>query len=165
MSRPRTIPDKVIFAAISHLIAESGEKAVAFSTVARVTGLAAPSLVQRYGSLPQMIHAAQLGEWDQLDEAASAALAEVTAADRGVQAYLKALSPGPSAALMAASRRNPDLAARAARWHAQVQDALEGLTGEKARAAMLLALWSSQALWDGVTPRAFKMKDAIKRLG
>ena len=50
MSRPRLIPDAEIFAAILRQIAAAGEKSVAFSTIARATGLAAPSLVQRYGS-------------------------------------------------------------------------------------------------------------------
>ena len=50
MARPRTIPDPEIFAAIRALLAQGGDKAVAFSSVARATGLAAPTLVQRYGS-------------------------------------------------------------------------------------------------------------------
>lgn len=164
MPRPRTIPDSTIFAAILHLIEQGGERSVAFSTVAQTTGLAAPSLVQRYGSLPQMIKAAMVGEWLRLDGVLTAALAEVKSADKGTQALLKALSPGPSAALLAASRRDAELAGRAAAWRAAVEKALVDLTEDPDRAAMILALWSGQSLWEGLTPRSFRLKDALKRL-
>ena len=58
MARPRTLPDSDVFAAILLMIASEGEKSVAFSAVARATGLAGASLVQRYGPLPQMVEAA-----------------------------------------------------------------------------------------------------------
>lgn len=165
MPRPRTIPDSTIFAAIIRLIEEGGERSVAFSTVARATGLAAPSLVQRYGALPQMIRAAFLGEWDRLGQIAAAAQAEVAATGKGSSALLKALSPGPGPALLAASRRDPELAARAMAWRAGVEAALVGLSEEEDRASILVALWSGQTLWEGLAPRGFKLKDAIRRLG
>ena len=119
MSRPRTIPDADIFAAILRLIAEGGEKSVAFSTVARATGLAAPSLVQRYGALPQMVHAALIGEWDRLDAVMTTAVSTSSSPAKGPQVLLKALSPGPSPALLAASLRDATLRDRASQWRQQ----------------------------------------------
>lgn len=164
MARPRTIPDSVIFAAILRLIAEGGEKAVAFSSVARATGLAAPSLVQRYGALPEMIHAALLGEWDRLDLAATAAVTEVVSAAKGPQALLKALSPAPGAALMAATARDAKLRDRARAWRARIEAVLAGRHGDAEAAAMLFALWQGQSQWDSLGDKGFKLKDAIKRL-
>lgn len=164
MSRPRTIPDAEIFAAILRLIAAEGEKAVAFSTVARLTGLAAPSLVQRYGSLAGMIRAAYLAEWDRLDAQTEAALAEVDRSGKGTQALLKALGAETSAALLAASRRDADLAGRAADWREKVEAALTARVKHAEAAAMLFAAWQGQLLWGGAGEKGFKMKDAIKRL-
>ena len=160
MSRPRTIPDAVIYAAILRLIAEGGEKAVAFSTVSRATGLAAPSLVQRYGALPDMVHVALLGEWDRLDGVIAAAIAT----PKGPLALLKALSPPPSAALLAASLRHARLRDRASAWRMQVVAALiAGQVGSD-QAAMLFAAWIGLGSLEGFGDKGFKLKDLVRML-
>ena len=165
MSRPRTIPDQDIFAAILRLIAEGGEKAVAFSSVARATGLSAPSLVQRYGALPDMIRAALLGEWDRIDGVTTLAIAEMSASAKGPQGLLKALSPAPGPAVLAASARDARLRDRARIWRHRVETALAQHGGDTEAAAMLFATWQGQSFWDGISDKGFKLKDAIKRLG
>lgn len=164
MSRPRTIPDIAIYAAILRLVAEGGEKAVAFSTVSRATGLAAPSLVQRYGSLPAMVHVALLGEWDRLDQSAAAAIANTSTAAKGSLTLLKALSPAPSAALLAASLRDAKLRDRASRWRTQVMVALTERQGDGDQAAMLFAAWIGLGTWEGFGDKPFKLKDLVKLL-
>ena len=164
MTRPRSIPDADIFAAILHVMTTDGEKSVAFSTIARMTGLAAPSLVQRYGGLQTMVRSALLWEWDRLDALAKTAIAELTAADKSPQALLKALTPGPTAALLAASRRSAALRDRATLWRSNVEQALAAKLGTAA-AALLFAAWQGQALWQTNADKGFKLKDAIKRLG
>jgi hypothetical protein len=164
MSRPRTIPDADIFAAILRLIAEGGEKSVAFSTVARATGLAAPSLVQRYGALPQMVQAALIGEWDRLDATTAAAIAANAITGKGPQALLKALSPAPSPALLAASLRDTKLRDRASQWRGQVVTALGAQKGDADAAAMIFAAWIGQSLWEGYGDKGFKLKDLIKQI-
>ena len=165
MSRPRLIPDAEIFAAILRQIAAGGEKSVAFSAIARATGLAAPSLVQRYGALSDMVQAAWLAEWDRLDALADTALAEVDAAGKGPQALLKSLGPETSAALLAASQRDAALRDRAAHWRNKVEAALAARLRDAEAAAMLFAAWQGQLLWQGAGDKGFKLKDAIKRLG
>jgi len=164
MSRPRTIPDTTIYAAILRLIAEGGEKAVAFSTVSRATGLAAPSLVQRYGSLPAMVHVALMGEWDRLDHMAAAAIANTLTAPKGALALLKALSPAPSPALLAASLRDAKLRDRASHWRAQAIAALTARQGDAEQAAMLFAAWIGLGSWEGFGDKPFKLKDLVKLL-
>ncbi len=164
MSRPRTIPDADVFAAILRLIAEGGEKSVAFSSVARATGLSAPSLVQRYGALPDMVQAALVGEWDRIDGLTSAAVADSASATKGPQALLKALSVTPGPAVLAASARNAKLRERARTWRLRVEAALASHTSDKEAATLLFAAWQGQSLWDGVSDKSFKLKDAIKRL-
>ena len=164
MSRPRTIPDSVVFAAILRLIAEGGEKSVAFSSVARATGLSAPSLVQRYGALPEMVRAALVGEWDRLDALTAEAIADTATQAKGPQGLLKALSTGPSAALLAATARDATLRDRARAWHQKVEAALADRNGDREAAALLFAAWQGQVLWEGFSDKGFKLKDAIKRL-
>ncbi len=164
MSRPRTIPDSTIFAAILRLIAEGGEKAVAFSSVARASGLSAPSLVQRYGALPEMTRAALNGEWSRISALTAEAIAGMPATPKGRQALLKSLSPAPSPALLAASLRDAKLRDRARAWRAQVQTALAQHGGTPEACAMLFAAWQGQSIWDNIGDKSFKLKDAIKRL-
>lgn len=165
MSRPRTIPDEFIFATILRLIVEHGEKSVAFSTVARATGLSAPSLVQRYGALPQMVHAALVGEWDRLDAATTTAIASSSSASKGPQVLLKALSPAPSPALVAASLRDAVLRHRASIWRQHVVVELGQRLGDADLASMVFAAWIGQGLWEGYGDKGFKLKDLLKNLG
>jgi DNA-binding transcriptional regulator YbjK len=169
MARPRTLPDSQVFSAILQLIAAEGEKAVAFSAVARATGLAGASLVQRYGALSAMVEAALAWGWDQLDALATAVEAEVVAADKGPQALLKALSERsaslPMAALLAASMRHARLRLRASEWRARIEGLLTARLHDADRAAMLFAAWQGQILWEGTGDKGFKLKDALKRLG
>ena len=163
MARPRTLPDSEVFAAILRILAAEGEKAVVFAAVARATGLAGASLVQRYGSAPAMLEAALGWGWDRLDTLAEEA-AEQTP-DKGAQGFLKALAERiaalPVLPLLTASQRNARLRARVASWRGRVEGLLAARLQDADRAAMLFATWQGQALWGG----GFRLKDAIKRLG
>lgn len=168
MARPRTLPDSQVFSAILQLIAAEGEKAVAFSSVSRATGLAGASLVQRYGGLPAMVEAALAWGWDILDDLASEVESEVVANDKGPQALLKALTERsaslPMAALLAGSLRHARLRLRAAEWRARVEGLLTARLHDAERAAMVFSAWQGQILWEGTGEKGFKLKDALKRL-
>ncbi|MGL4236537.1 transcriptional regulator [Tabrizicola sp.] len=165
MPRTRTIPDDRIFAAIRALMDQGGDKAVSFGSVSAATGLAPPTLVQRYGSRDGMVRAARSAAWDALDARTAQAIAAT--ADKGPQGLLKAIGPVDAAAL-AADLRDPDLALRAAGWRATVESALAQRlgTGAKAKeaAALLFAAWQGQSLWARAGESGFRLKDAVKRL-
>lgn len=165
MPRSKTIPDTRIFAAIRTLLDQGGEKAVSFATVAAATGLAPPTLVQRYGSRDGMVRTARLSEWERLQALTAEAI--LATEDKGPQALLKALGPlDPE--MLAAAARDPDLAQCAASWRAQVEAALSLRlgTGAKARetASLLFAAWQGQALWSVTGAASVKLKDLVKRL-
>ena len=165
MPRTRTVPDDQVFAAIQRLLDQGGDKAVSFGSVAATTGLAPPTLVQRYQSRDGMVRAARLAFWDALEHRTVEAIA--TTADKGPQGLLKAIGPVDAAAI-ATDLRSPDLAARAAGWRAAVEAALAQRLGNtpKAResAALLFAAWQGQCLWAAAGEPAFRLKDAVKRL-
>jgi hypothetical protein len=165
MPRTRVIPDDQVYAIIQRMLDDGGDKAVSFGTVSTATGLAPPTLVQRYGSRHGMVRAARLAAWDAQDQRLAAAIAQT--AGKGPQGLLKALGP-VNAAAIALDLRDPELAARATGWRIAVETALaERLgSGSKAResAAVLFAAWQGQALWSGAGDTVFRLKDAVKRL-
>lgn len=164
MARPRLVPDDRIFAALRHILSNEGEKAVSFASIARVTGLAGATLVQRYGSRDGMIRAALAAGWDEL-EARTKAAAET--ADTA-QALLKALGSeamgAGDLALLAIEFRDAALRARAEAWRIQVETALQRHLKDTEAAAMLFAAWQGQMLWQMAGGKGFRLKDAAKRL-
>ena len=168
MARPRTIPDPEIFLIIRRLLAEGGDKAVAFSSVARASGLAAPTLVQRYGTRDGMLRAALMAAWDTLDAQTGTAMAEAPLGAKGALSLLKALGDRADLAVLAVDLRDRALRNRAAAWRGRIEHALSthlggGAKGQQA-AAILFAAWQGQALWQAAGGRGFRLKDAIKRL-
>lgn len=165
MSRNRTIPDSQIFTAVQTLLDHGGVKAVTFGTVAAATGLAASTLVQRYGSLAGMLRATRVAAWETLETRTTAAIAETS--DKGVPALLKALGAVDVHGL-ASDLRDPALATPALAWRARLEAALADRLGggQKAReaASLLFAAWQGQALWGRDGDSGFRLKDAVKRL-
>ena len=166
MPRPRTIPDDTVFAEVLRLLAQGGDKAVSFASVARATGLAAPSLVQRYGARDAMLRTALTAAWDALDRHTESA----TATADSPLALLKALGTGPTdLSRLAAGFRDAALRARAGAWRTRVETALARLMGggQKAHdaAQVLFAAWQGRLLWQDVGTKAIRLKDLVKRLG
>ncbi|MDZ7910016.1 MAG: TetR family transcriptional regulator [Gemmobacter sp.] len=172
MPRKKLIPDLAVFAAIRQLLAQGGEKSVSFSTVAQATGLAPPTLVQRFGSRDAMLHHALSAAWTELEATTRAAEEQAPLNAKGAQAFLKALgADAPETAdltLLAADFRDPLLRARAEAWRAQVESALALRLGGGAKgretAALLFAAWQGQLLWQMAGGKGFRLKDALKRL-
>ncbi|MFN4131025.1 MAG: transcriptional regulator [Paracoccaceae bacterium] len=172
MSRTKLIPDSLIFRTIRAMMVQSGERAASFGAVSRVSGLAAPTLVQRYGSQEGMVRAALLDGWDALDRATDTAEGESDLSVKGAQMLVKALSAdtGDAAVLPLLVRHleDPTLRLRAIAWRIRVEQALTvrlggGAKGREA-AALLFATWQGQMLWQAAGERGFKLKDAVKRL-
>lgn len=164
MPRTRTVPDAQVFAVIQRLLAEGGDKAVSFGSVAKATGLSPPTLVQRYANREGMVRAARLAAWEALEHRTAEAIAGT--ADKGPQGLLKAIGPVDPCAF-AADLRDAELSKRANGWRMGVETALTLRLGggPKAResAALLFAAWQGQALWSSGDP-GFRLKDAVKRL-
>lgn len=172
MGRTKTVSDADVFQVIRHLLAEGGEKAVAFASVARATGLAGPTLVQRYGSRAGMVRAAHLAAWDMLDAATATAVAQSDLSPKGAQTLLKALAEGQTAsvgiALLCLDLRDAVLRQRAKAWRHSVEITLGlqlgGASKGREAAALLFAAWQGQLLWNGAGGKGFKIKEAIKAL-
>jgi AcrR family transcriptional regulator len=159
MARPRIIPDSEVFATIRALLEQGGEKAVGFGPVARATGLAAPTLVQRYGSQRAMVEAALLAAWDVLDLALVTAEAEAPHGPKGASALLKMLDTTQLPPITSAALRD-----RATAWRRRVEAALAHRLGSAEAAAMLFAAWQGRAAWAGMGSKGFALKDLIRKV-
>lgn len=165
MSRPKLIPDAEVYATVFRLLQDGGDKAVAFASVGRSCGLAASTLVQRFGSREAMVQAALNRQWQQAE--AALARAECTRTPKGAQQLLKVLPD--VVPLVVLCLRYPALRGRAEAWRASVLLQLTVCLGGGAKAAeaaaMLFSVWQGQALWKDAGDKGFRLKDVVRRLG
>ncbi len=170
MPRPKTVPDLDVQSAIAALYTLGGDKAVTFATVAARTGLAPPTLVQRYRSRDAMLEWALLGAWDAVAAVTKDALTVLD--EKGSAAFLKAISTAVSGSFsmahLVAEQRSPALRERAEDWRARIENALAQSIGSsrdaRAVAAITFAAWQGQLLWEATGGKGFKIKDAIRRM-
>ena len=170
MGRTKVIPDAEIYQLIRDLLAQGGDKAVAFSSVGRACGLAPATLVQRYGTRDGMVRKALLEAWDNLDALIADLHETCEISVKGAIQILKGLSADSSAtdaSLRAVDLRDPGTRARAIAWRESVEYALAARIGGQSKgrqpAALLFAAWQGQTMWQSAGNERLKLKDAVKR--
>jgi AcrR family transcriptional regulator len=135
MPRQRTIPDQDLLDGALVVVRAAGPEALTFAAVATETGLAASTLVQRFGTKAGLLRAALLRAWDLLDERTTAATATAGSGPDGVVELLVGLSGSYDAhdfadqlRVLREDLRDPVLRERGRRWLAllarEVQDRL-----------------------------------------
>lgn len=156
MARPRTVTDEAILDATALVMGQAGRTGTTFASVAATTGLSPATLVQRYGTKDELIRAALLRAWDQLDASTIVAdeLAPVDA--EGAVVLLVAMS-GDEAdqerfadglLLLHEDMRDPVPRARGAAWGEMLAHILgRRLSTEPAEQRRLGRLMASQ--WQG----------------
>jgi AcrR family transcriptional regulator len=90
--RPRTIADLDLLDAALGLIHDQGPASLTFASLARATGLAPATLVQRFGSKDGLLEAALLHAWDALDASTTSADAQFAVTPQGAIDLLVSLS-------------------------------------------------------------------------
>lgn len=130
-------------------------ESITFSAVARESGLAPATLVQRFGRKDVMVEAALQLAWDELEKLTDDAHQRCTPDRDGAVDLLVSLSSNDSAdphgeglLLLREDFTNPRLRERGVRWRRQLTDALASrLGGGKVDADELARLMSNQ--WQG----------------
>ena len=84
MPRKRTISDEALLDHALKVLHEAGPDGLTFGAVAKQSGLAASTIVQRFGSNPRLLHAALLRAWDRLDDDTAAAVGAAGPGAEGV---------------------------------------------------------------------------------
>ena len=165
MARPRSLTDASLLDAALVIIARSGPDSLTFAALAAAAGLAAPTLVQRFGSKPALVKAALLHAWDGLDARTEQAVAATEPTPDGAVALLVALTGeavdgdahADSLMILREDFRDDDLRARGHRWGQRLQAAIAprmaGPGGNAAAAEEtareLIILWQGAILWWG----------------
>lgn len=156
MSRGKTISDARLLDSLMAAMMEHGPSDLSFAKAAAAAGLAAATLVQRFGSRAGMVEAILLRAWDRLDAETAAADAEASPDPDGAIELLLRLTNSSAAEydfadgllLLREDIRNPVLRARGADWGARLADALgRRLTDDPTRATRLG--WQMASLWQG----------------
>lgn len=169
MARSKSIPDVDVLNLVLARLLMEGDKAVSFASVAAISGLAPPTLVQRYGSRDAMVKAAVSAGWDKLDAATLAASDEAFVSAKGAQAMLKDIAASVDIpALLAASHRDNDLISRASKWRSELEaalrDRLGGGTKGREAGALIFAAWQGRLLWDTAGGKSFRLGEVLRRL-
>lgn len=151
MSRKRTIPDEALLDAALDLVHAEGPAALTFGALARRTGLAASTLVQRFATRPALLRATLERAWDHLDERTAAADAAADAGPSGVRALLGALTgayPADDASgyadqllLLREDLRDQVLRARGDAWIGALTAAVERRLGGAPVGSLVVAHW------------------------
>lgn len=132
MPRHRTVSDEDLLSAAFHIVQLSGPAALSFGSLASEIGLAASTIVQRFGSKAALLRAALALAWDRLDDATASATSAAAVDSSGVVDLLVALSGQYDAhdfadqlLVLREDLRDPVLRARGEAWIGDLVRAIE----------------------------------------
>ncbi|PRH87232.1 TetR family transcriptional regulator [Labrys okinawensis] len=165
MTRPKTLPDQTVLEAALQLLHTKGPEALTFAGLAQACGLAAATLVQRFGSKAQLKQAALLHAWDRLDEKTSQLAAGIDRTPAGAVDLLVALSSDYGAIesyaegllILREDLRDPLLRARGARWRDTLVGVLDTCLAEQGGrrqglGQLMASQWQGSLAWWGFEP-------------
>lgn len=171
MPRKRTISDAAVLDAALEIVHRSGPDALSFGTLAARTGLAASTLVQRFGTKPAMLQAALARAWDALEQRTAEADAAAGPGRAGAVDLLASLTgqydadrPGDDhfadqLLVLREDLRDPVLRRRGERWLGHLAEAVARRVGDPTVGPIVVAYW--QGL---VTVWAFTRAEPITTL-
>lgn len=168
MPRKRTIADEVLLDHALAIVREVGPDGLTFGAVAERAGLAASTIVQRFGAKPALLRAALLRAWDRLEADTDAAIAATGRGAKGVVELLVRLSGQYQAhdyadqlRVLREDLRDPVLTERGRAWLAVLAEAIEarvpGVPG-----MLVLAQWQGTlTVWSFT--REAPIEDMVRR--
>jgi AcrR family transcriptional regulator len=141
--RPRSITDQDLLDAALVVVHTAGPDALTFAAAAQQCGLAASTIVQRFGTKAGLLRAALLRAWDLLDEQTEQAAAAAGPGRAGVVDLLLRLSGSYDAhdfadqlRVLREDLRDPLLRERGQRWLARLAGEVERRLGPDAAAGL-----------------------------
>lgn len=156
MSRGKTISTGELLDRLLAAVMEHGPAGLSFAKASEAAGLAAATLVQRFGTRDGMVEAILLRAWDLLDEETAAADAAASQDPAGAIDLLLRLTNSGAAEydftdgllLLREDIRNPVLRARGAAWGVRLAEALGRRLCDDADRGNQLG-WQMASLWQG----------------
>ncbi|HEV7434697.1 MAG TPA: TetR/AcrR family transcriptional regulator [Pseudorhizobium sp.] len=178
MTRRKKISNEQVLDALFELMMKTGPDGLTFARAAQASGLAAATLVQRYGNREGMVEAILLQAWDRLDAETKAADDEEELSPEGAIKLLLRLLPPDTAErdatdgllLLREDVRNPRLRERGAAWGRALVSALGRRLSADPHEADLLgrqmaALWQGTHIWwafDQTVPADRAIRQALE---
>jgi AcrR family transcriptional regulator len=175
MARPKLISDDGVLDAALVLFAHEGDRGVSFGMVAKATGLAPATLVQRFVSREALYSSMILRGWSAVMQIFARCEADMLPNGQNGVAFLKALRLGletapapPIGPLLMASFANPALRVLASDFRRAVEGSLEhrierGPSQAAEFAAALFAAWQGRMLWKGTEGGDFRLRSIVKK--
>jgi AcrR family transcriptional regulator len=161
VSRPRTIADPDLLDAALGLMHDRGPASLTFAAMAKASGLAPATLVQRFGSKQGLLEAALLHAWDAVDACTTAADAQFAVTPSGAIDLLVSLSHygdrdrfADGVLILREDFRHPRLRERGALWSSRLALILgRRLTADPDRqhafGRLMANQWQGALLWWG----------------
>ena len=166
MPRHKTLSDEAVLEAALKLLHSKGPEALTFAGLAQACGLAAATLVQRFGSKVHLKQAALLYAWDRLDEKTTQLAARASRTPEGAIDLLVALSGdyggiesyAEGLLILREDLRDPLLRARGARWRAVLVGVLDACLakqsdGQAGLGQLMASQWQGSLAWWGFEPK------------
>jgi AcrR family transcriptional regulator len=132
MARPRTISDEQLLDAALTIVRDTGPDSLSFGALAARVDLAGSTLVQRFGTKPNLLRSALHLAWDRLDAATATAIDRAGSGTKGVTQLLVSLSGQYRAddfadqlLILREDLRDPALRARGQAWIAVLTAAID----------------------------------------
>ncbi|BBG02156.1 MULTISPECIES: TetR/AcrR family transcriptional regulator [Pseudonocardia] len=166
MPRHKLLSDSEVLDHALELMHARGPQALTFAALARTSGLAPATLVQRFGSKAELLHGALLHAWDRL-ERRTAELGDAAApTPAGAVAFLVGLSEqyggidnyADALLVLREDLLDPEVRTRGTAWHASLTTVLDGCLAGTPGAPpdigeMVATYWQGSLLWWGFDPR------------
>lgn len=165
MPRRKTMPDEAVLEAALQLLHDRGPEALTFANLAQASGLAAATLVQRFGSKARLKQAALLHAWDHLDEKTARLGEQTPSTPEGAVALLVGLSGdyggieayAEGLLVLREDLRDPQLRARGAQWRDTLAGILdrclaEHIDGRQGLGLLMASQWQGALVWWGFEP-------------
>jgi AcrR family transcriptional regulator len=154
MPRKRSVPDDVLLDAALTVVRSADPQSLTFAALAERSGLAASTIVQRFGTKAGLLQAALLRAWDLLDAATAAAIAQARPGPDGVVEMLVRLTDqyasdaadyADQLLVLREDLRDPVLRKRGRRWvgtlAAAVEQCLDPGGGAAGLGTLVVAQW------------------------
>lgn len=176
MGRPRAVSDEAILDDALRLLRAVGPDKLSFGLLARRVDLAGSTLVQRFGTKPDLVRGALERAWDQLESATGDAVDQAADGVDGVVDLLVRLTgryddePADQLLLLREDLRDPVLRARGVAWLDRLAGAVDDRlapTGLGGCGDLVVAAWQGTVIqWsfrqDG--PPAQAVERSLRRL-
>ncbi|OLM18700.1 Transcriptional regulator, TetR family [Pseudonocardia sp. Ae707_Ps1] len=161
MPRRKQVPDSDVLDVALDVLHAGGPQSLTFAALSEASGLAPATLVQRFGSKPDLLSRVLLHAWDRLERRTDELGATVERTPRGAVAFLVGLSEqyggidsyADALLVLREDLRDPQARRRGTAWRASLAGVLDAcLDGPPGLGDAVATYWQGTLTWWGFDP-------------